>query len=83
MGVQADADGGTQTGEQPSLPFSPSAALGRRLLEYLKVDAATHIDSLIEHLEDCSPSELIAGLFELEMQGLVRQLPGRNFVKVW
>jgi len=77
------ADDGTQTGQQASLPFGPSAALGRRLLEYLKVDAATHIDSLVEHFEDSSPSELIASLFELEMQGLIRQLPGRNFVKVW
>jgi len=83
MGVEPVADDGTQTGQQPSLPFGPSAALGRRLLEYLKVDAAAHIDSLVEHFEDSSPSELIAGLFELEMQGLIRQLPGRNFVKVW
>ena len=29
------------------------------------------------------PSELIAALFELEMLGLVKQLPGKNFVKVW
>ena len=27
--------------------------------------------------------ELIAALFELEMLGLVKQLPGKNFVKVW
>jgi DNA processing protein len=26
---------------------------------------------------------LIAALFELEMTGLVKQLPGKNFVKVW
>jgi hypothetical protein len=25
----------------------------------------------------------MAALFELEMLGLVRQQPGRNFVKVW
>ncbi len=83
MALEADTNRETAAGEQPSLPFSPSAALGRRLLEYLKVDAATHIDLLVEQFVDCSPSELIAGLFELEMQGLVRQLPGRNFVKVW
>jgi DNA processing protein len=53
------------------------------LLHLLKVDAATHLDVLIETLEGCSPSELIAELFELEMTGLVKQLPGKNFVRVW
>ena len=28
-------------------------------------------------------SEIIAALFELEILGLAKQLPGRNFVKVW
>jgi DNA processing protein len=34
-------------------------------------------------VEDSSASELIAALFELEMLGLVKQLPGKHFVKVW
>jgi DNA processing protein len=46
------------------------------------VDTAKHLDYLLEQIES-SPSELIAVLFELEMLGLVRQLPGKNFVKVW
>jgi DNA processing protein len=41
------------------------------------------LDELIEQLDAMDPSELIAALFELEMMGLVRQLPGKNFVKVW
>lgn len=56
---------------------------GRRLLAVLQVDAATHLDDLLQRLEDSSASELIAALFELEMMGLVKQLPGKNFVKVW
>ena len=55
----------------------------RKALEALQVDAAVHLDDLLEKLEDTSPSELIAALFELEMLGLVKQLPGKNFVKVW
>jgi DNA processing protein len=47
------------------------------------VDAAVHLDDLLEKLADMSASELIAALFELEMLGLVKQLPGKNFVKVW
>jgi DNA processing protein len=57
--------------------------VARRTLDALQVDSSTHLDDLIEKLEDVSPSELIAALFELEMSGLVKQLPGKNFVKVW
>ena len=43
-----------------------------------QVDAAIHLDDLVEKLEDISPSEFIAALFELEMLGLVKQLPGQE-----
>ena len=58
-------------------------ATARRTLEVLQVDAPIHLDDLIEKMENSSASELIAALFELEMLGLVKQLPGKNFVKVW
>jgi len=57
--------------------------LAQRTLDALKVDAAVHLDDLLEIVQDTSTSELIAALFELEMLGLVKQLPGKNFVKVW
>jgi DNA processing protein len=54
----------------------------RRLLGLLKADEATHIDELIEKLEsEMSSSEIFAALFELELNGKVRQMPGKNFVK--
>ena len=54
----------------------------RRLLSLLKADEATHIDELIEKLEsEVSSSEIFAALFELELNGKVRQMPGKNFVK--
>lgn len=54
----------------------------RRLLRLLKADEATHIDELIEKLEsEMSSSEIFAALFELELNGKVRQMPGKNFVK--
>ena len=68
---------------RPQLPAGPSAEIGRWILQKLKVEAATHLDELLDTLVDGSPSELIAALFELEMLGLVKQLPGKNFVKVW
>jgi DNA processing protein len=78
-----DADGGTGEPRQASLPLGPSAEIGRRVLDQLKVDASMHIDELLERVEDSSSSEIIAALFEMEILGLVKQLPGRNFVKVW
>jgi DNA processing protein len=54
----------------------------KRILSLLKADEATHIDELIEKLESqMSSSELFAALFELELTGKVRQMPGKNFVK--
>jgi DNA processing protein len=54
----------------------------KRLLSLLKADEATHIDELVEKLEaEMSSSEIFAALFELELTGKVRQMPGKNFVK--
>jgi predicted Rossmann fold nucleotide-binding protein DprA/Smf involved in DNA uptake len=57
--------------------------VARKVLSELKPDQPVHLDSLIEKLEDASTSEIIAALFELEILGFARQLPGRNFVRVW
>jgi len=61
----------------------PHQQIARRVLASLKTDQATHLDLLLDTLENASPSEVIAALFELEILGLAKQLPGRNFVKVW
>jgi len=79
QGLNADA---TEGDAQASLLGSQSE-ITRKLLQKLNPDAGVHLDALVETLEDFSPSELIAALFELEMNGLVKQLPGKNFVKVW
>lgn len=54
----------------------------RKILKILKADEATHIDEIVESLEaDLSSSEIFAALFELELAGKVKQMPGKNFVK--
>jgi DNA processing protein len=54
----------------------------KRILSLLKADEATHIDELVERLEtEISSSEIFAALFELELAGKIRQMPGKNFVK--
>jgi DNA processing protein len=68
---------------QQLLPLGPNAPLGRAILENLLVEKATHIDEVLDRLENYSSSEIVAALFELELLGLVKQLPGKQFVKVW
>ncbi len=57
--------------------------IARNLLKKLRPDIPAHLDALLESFEVYSSSETIAALFELEMMGLARQLPGQNFVRVW
>lgn len=64
-------------------PAHPNAAIQRALLNTLAFDKPAHLDHLMEVLVGHSASEIIAALFELELLGLVRQLPGKNFIKVW
>ena len=89
QGLTSDAGAKTSTASESSAetPASqlaePHQHVARRVLGRLKTDEALQLDTLVDTLEDASPSEIIAALFELEILGLARQLPGRNFVKVW
>src|SRR5438309_344520 len=54
----------------------------RKIMAQLKADEAQHLDEIIEKLEtELSSSEIFAALFELELTGKVKQLPGKNFVR--
>ena len=68
--------------ETPELPPELGVA-SRLILAKLKPDVPTHIDQLLASSDTLTSSEVIAALFELELLGLARQLPGKNFVKVW
>jgi DNA processing protein len=67
---------------QLPLPVEMGAAT-RAVLARLTPDVPLHLDELLETFDGLTSSETIAALFELELLGLVRQLPGKNFVKVW
>lgn len=52
------------------------------VIEILRSDESTQIDELLENLEtQLTSSEVFTALFELEMAGRIRQLPGKNFVR--
>jgi DNA processing protein len=79
---------GTMPDESPqaavsSIDSGPNATLARAILSALKPDSPVTLDALLESLGGPSASEVIAALFELEFSGLVRQLPGKNFLKCW
>jgi len=67
---------------QSSLGFGLDG-MGRVVLNQLQPDAPVTLDFLVETLAETSASEIIAALFELELAGMVRQLPGKSFIKVW
>jgi len=77
--------------DQPASETGPSASLfqgaelspaEKRVLGLLKSDESTHLDQLVERLcAHLSSSEIFAALFELELSGRVRALPGKYYVK--
>jgi DNA processing protein len=77
-----ETSSGEPASQEPHLS-QPHQQVARKVLATLKTDQAIQLDLLVDTLEDASPSEIIAALFELEILGLAKQLPGRNFVKVW
>jgi DNA processing protein len=52
------------------------------VLEVLRTDESLQIDEVLELLEtQLTSSEVFTALFELEITGRVRQLPGKNYVR--
>jgi DNA processing protein len=51
------------------------------IYELLKPDESVHIDDIVER-SGLNSSEVLATLFDLEMKGIVRQMPGKQFNKV-
>lgn len=53
----------------------------RPIYNLLSTDESCHVDHLVE-TSGLTSSEVLAALFDLEMKGVVRQLPGKQFLKV-
>ena len=53
----------------------------KKLYELLSTEQPVHIDEIVER-SGLNSSEVLATLFDLEMKGSIRQLPGKQFSKV-
>lgn len=71
----------TTAEERASLFEQALSPAEKKLYELLRVEEAMHVDELVERT-GLSSSETLASLCELEMKGIVRQMPGKQFVKV-
>jgi DNA processing protein len=54
-----------------------------KVLLALKTDSPISLDDLLERVPGMSSSDVLTALFELEMAGMVRQIPGKQFLRVW
>ncbi len=73
------SEGGSEASLFEESPLPPSEA---RVMAVLRQDEALQMDEILEKLEpEMSSSEVFTALFELELAGRIRQLPGRNYVR--
>jgi DNA processing protein len=80
----AEAEPGESKPEGAASLFndSPLPEHERIVFERLRHDESTQLDDLIEQLEvELGSAEIFTALFELELAGRVRQLPGKNYVR--
>ena len=64
----------------PEQVLRPQEAM---VLEVLRADESLQIDEVLELLEtQLTSSEVFTALFELEITGRIRQLPGKNYVRM-
>ncbi len=75
--IESKVEAAASLFEQAPLPRTEALVLG-----ILRQDEALLLDEIMEKLEaELSSSEIFTALFELELGGRVKQLPGKNYVK--
>ncbi len=71
----------TTSAERASLIEEALSAVEKKIFSLLGTDESIHVDELVEKAE-LNSSEVLATLCEMEMKGMVRQLPGKQFIKI-
>jgi len=83
--LELDCGGGYESGSGMTASLLADPVLRPQeamVLEVLRQDASLQIDEILELLEtQLTSSEVFTALFELEMAGRIRQLPGKNYVR--
>lgn len=75
----AESKSGTTASLLPDPVLRPQEAM---VLEVLRKDASLQMDEILDLLEtQLTSSEVFTALFELEMAGRIRGLPGKNYVR--
>lgn len=74
------SEGAMATPETASLFEQSLTADQKAVFEVLRVDEAMFVDSIAGSVA-LSPPRVLAALLELEMSGLIRQMPGKNFIR--
>jgi DNA processing protein len=81
---QSDGFASKGTSEASLFEESPLPPSEARVLSVLRHDEALQMDEILEKLEpEVSSSEVFTALFDLELAGRIRQLPGKNFVRTF
>ncbi len=84
--LEIEAEAPSASKPEPGASLLPDPVLRPQeamVLEVLHADQSLQIDEILDQLEtQLTSSEVFTALFELEMAGRVRQLPGKNYVRV-
>lgn len=82
MGVASLSGADASLFSKPDLPALPEDQA--QVFDALRPDEPLQLDELVEQLEGkLSSSEIFTALFELELAGRVRAMPGKNYVKTF
>jgi DNA processing protein len=83
--LELESEAQSESGSDPAASLLPDPVLRPHeamVLEVLRTDDSLQIDEIIELLEtQLTSSEVFTALFELEMAGRARCLPGKNYVR--
>ncbi len=79
VGIASLGDPAASLFSKPDLPEDQG-----HVFEALRLDQSMQLDELVEQLDGkLSSSEIFTALFELELAGHVRAMPGKNYVRVF
>jgi DNA processing protein len=83
--LELEAEAGLASKPEAAASLLPDPGLRPEeamVLEVLRSDESLQIDEILEVIEaQLTSSEVFTALFELEMAGRIRQLPGKNYVR--